>query len=387
LKDGGLKSKIHGRLPKKVQEYLLAIYAHFMRRKTPLRLIKDRYSQRRAIEKLRPDTKRLIVFLSPGFDVVSGGILSINSLYKETQKLRDLHDSEVIMCNCLGEPPLIRYSGFKNTDILYNFFDVITYFKKLEFLMIHIPEYHLHSFVEDFKKIEPKLVKIRNIHFNILLQNIDALPYTAKQDINLLKNRGKVTAMTAHEAYTTKQLSEKLGIPLHYFRGWNDAFMYNKRTFDEKKDIMIVSPDVHPQKEKILDKIRKSFPSIKIVVIKNMNYEEYKELISWAKWAVTFGEGLDGYFTETIFSGGISFAVYNDRFFTEDFKKLRTVYKDYYEMEKKICDDIRELSARDKYVDYQAQQYNIKIRHNSYQEYLMLLKLFYQGVYTIDLSH
>jgi len=63
--------------------------------------------------------------------------------------------------------------------------------------MIHIPEYHLHSFVEDFKKIEPKLVKIRNIHFNILLQNIDALPYTAKQDINLLKNRGKVRAMNS----------------------------------------------------------------------------------------------------------------------------------------------------------------------------------------------
>jgi len=68
-------------------------------------------------------------------------------------------------------------------------------------------------------------------------------------------------------------------------------------------------------------------------VIKNLSYKEYKRTIGRAKWAVTFGEGLDGYFVETIFSGGISFAVYNDHFFPDEFKQLPTVFESYQEME------------------------------------------------------
>jgi hypothetical protein len=60
-----------------------------------------------------------------------------------------------------------------------------------------------------------------------------------------------------------------------------------------------------------------------------MTYQEYKATISKAKWALTFGEGLDGYFVEPIFSGDSSFSVYNPSFFIEDSWSLRTVYRDY----------------------------------------------------------
>jgi len=38
------------------------------------------------------------------------------------------------------------------------------------------------------------------------------------------------------------------------------------------------------------------------------------------------GEGLDFTHFETVFSGGVAFAVYNSRFFTDAFASLETVY-------------------------------------------------------------
>ena len=97
---------------------------------------------------------------------------------------------------------------------------------------------------------------------------------------------------------------------------------------------MIVSPDRHPQKKQILKLLSKRFPRIRTLIIKNMSYEKFKESIVRAKWALTFGEGLDGYFVESIFSGCVSFAVYNDKFFGEDFRNLDTVYSDYATLNK-----------------------------------------------------
>ena len=69
----------------------------------------------------------------------------------------------------------------------------------------------------------------------------------------------------------------------------------------------------------------------------------FKKVISEAKWALTLGEGLDGYFIEPIFSGAIGFSVYNSRFFTEDFESLETVYSDYDELIKKMPMDIKKI--------------------------------------------
>ena len=60
---------------------------------------------------------------------------------------------------------------------------------------------------------------------------------------------------------------------------------------------MIVSPDFHTKKAEILRLIAGHFPQLQIQIIKNLTYEEYKKVISRAKWAITFG-GLDGYFID-----------------------------------------------------------------------------------------
>ncbi len=145
---------------------------------------------------------------------------------------------------------------------------------------------------------------------------------------------------------------------------------------------MIVSPDQHPRKTEILKLIEKELPLLKMKIIKNMSYEEYKETISRAKWALTFGEGLDGYFVETIFSGGIGFSVYNPKFFTRDFGSLRTVYGSYEILVQKICKDIFELDDEKAYVDYQNKQFELCSIRYDYRNYLKNLEAFYRGEYT-----
>jgi hypothetical protein len=128
--------------------------------------------------------------------------------------------------------------------------------------------------------------------------------------------------------------------------------------------------------------IARQLPQLRIQIVQNLRYEEFKKVAAQSKWALTFGEGLDGYFVETIFSGGVSFAVYNSRFFTEDFKPLRTVYDSYETLYKRICADIKELDNEMAYTDYQNKQYELCCKYYKYEEYINNLELFYKGQYT-----
>jgi len=329
------------------------------------------------------DVEKLIVFLTPGNDIVCGGILSIFSIYQETIKLKHIHAAEVIMCTIPGDRPLLRYTKFENQNYIYMLSQVLSYFQNLEKLMIHIPEYSIAQFLKNIlnKKLS-RLSKIKDLHFNILLQNIELL--SNKEDIEELKKFGKVTCTTAHEQYSTSKIRRKLGIPLHKLSVYISPEHYNRKRYTEKEELIVVSPDYHPQKSEVLNLIREQLPQLKIQIIKNLVYEEYKKLISRAKWALTFGEGLDGYFVETIFSGGISFAVYNTDFFTEDFKPLRTVYSNYDELIERICLDLKDLDREKEYTQYQNEQYEICKKYYDYKRYIKNLELFYRGKYTYE---
>ncbi len=341
------------------------------------KLLKEEYDR---------SSKNVIVFFSPGFDIVNGGILSINSLCHESKKLKNIHNSEVIMCNIPGDPPLLKYTKFKNSNFIFQLKHVLFYFKNLENLVINIPEYKIYQVVIVFGKerIFEKLKKIKNVHFNIMLQNIDLMNQKNILALKKLKEYGKVSCTTAHERYSSTEYSEKLQLPL-YFLGTNgDPMFFYQRDYLQKEDKIIVSPDFHPYKEKIINLISANFPKLKINIINNITFEEYKELISKAKWALTFGEGLDGYFTETIFSGGISFAVYNERFFMEDYKTLRTVYKDYDEMVKNICNDIKELDKEINYKEYHKKQLSVTLKFHSYNKFLKRLENFYKNNFNFE---
>jgi len=355
-------------------------------RRNPIKEIKIKRLQEKLLrENYSSGTKKLIIFLTPGHDIVNGGILSISSIYEETKKLMSIHKSEVIMCTIPGDPPLLRYTKFNNQIYIYGFPQVLSYFRNIEKIVIHIPEYVISRFLRKIsREYKVKLAKIKDVHFNIMLQNIELLPENVKEYISEFKKLGKVTCTTAHEQYSTSEMRKKLGIPLHNLSVYISPEQYDRKSYAEKENLIIVSPDNHPEKMGILGLIHKQLPQLRIQIVKNLPYEEYKKLISRAKWALTFGEGLDGYFIETIFSGGVSYAVYNSEFFMDDFKLLRTVYDNYEMLAKKICFDIKELDNEKAYTEYQNEQYTLCSKYYDYRKYVKNLELFYRGEYTYE---
>jgi hypothetical protein len=193
----------------------------------------------------------------------------------------------------------------------------------------------------------------------------------------------KITCTTAHKRYSNNNLTIKHGIPVHHLSTFGSSEKYIRKAFRDKDDLLIVSHDSHQDKEKILDLIMKSIPNIKVKIIKNMTYEEYKQLISEAKWAITFGEGLDGYFAETIYSGGISFAVYNDDFFTPDFQEVKTIYKSFDDLYKNIIQDLKFYSNEANHRAEWEVQYKILSSHYQYNEYVKNIRNFYEEKYSI----
>lgn len=357
--------------------YKGAVYSYRFLEEVKIRRIQEKLLK----QNFSLETENLIIFLTPGYDAVTGGILAISSTYNESKKLKYIHDAEVIMCTLPGDRLLLRYTKFSFHDYIYDFSQVMSYFENLQRLMIHIPVLYVPQFLKNLSaKTLFKIREIGDVHINIMLMNIKNIP--PMNCFEELKKIGKVTATTAHEAYTTYELRKKLGFPLHKLGVFISPEFYERKRYKEKENLMIVSPDPHPMKSEILTKIKKHFPELKIQIIKNIPYEEYKKLITRAKWSITFGEGLDGYFIETVFSGGISFAVYNSDFFTEDFKSLRTVYDSYEIMAKRICEDLNELDNETAYVEYQNEQYKLVSKYYNYKKYLKNLELFYKGVYT-----
>jgi len=338
--------------------------------------------QRRLLTRYFPsDARRLIIIFSPGYDIINGMMLSLRYLYLETKRMKDVHNSEVIMAVLPGTPNILRYTKFES-DYLYPFDMILKYFKNLEYLLIHVTIGNLPSFVLNVEQYLDYLRKIPKVHINVLIQHAGTLRENFEY-IEKLKNMqiGKLTATTAHMAYTTSEVREKLGFPLHWLSVWISPEQYIQKPYSEKEDLMVVSPDYHPLKGKILKTIKRECPHIRIKIIRNLPYEEYKRLISRAKWSITFGEGLDGYFVEPVFSGSISFAVYNQDFFTPDFSQLRTVYSSYNEMLGKICDDIRELDNENTYPKYWRMQYKLCHKYYDYKKYIENLKKFYRGEY------
>lgn len=336
--------------------------------------------RRRLLKHYSPTARSLVVFLTPGYNWVNGGILSIDSIYDETCKLKQIHGAEVVMCTVPGEYLLLKYTKFQNQNNLYSFSEVLSFFPNLDRLLIHIPELYVNKFMENDSIVDClQQKKVKHLYINILLQNIDLAP--SRESVEKLKILGIVTCTTAHEAYSTPETEDKLGCRLHKLSTKGNNGTYLKKGYLEKENLMVISPDFNELKSTVLEIIAKEFPQLRLQIIKNLTYEEYKRVISKAKWAITFGEGLDGYFTNTIFSGGISFAVYNNRFFTEDFKTLRTVYQDYDTQIENICTDMRALDNESSYTEYQRKQYEVCAKHYDYNKYVNNVVSFYLKYY------
>jgi hypothetical protein len=325
--------------------------------------------------------RRLIVFLTPGFDGPTGGMVSIAAIYRETQALQKLHGAKVAICTLPGDPPLLKYTWFKNRNYLLDLEELLNRCSNLDYLLIHIPEYAVNQMSDWIGSHLSRLKAVKEVHLNVLVQNIDLVQ---GQDLRALKRFGKATCTTAHEGYTNAATREALGVSLHRLSCCNGPELYTLSAYTNKQPLLMVSHDEHPLKERVLHQIKQALPGLKIQVIQNLPYEDYCEVAHSAKWSLTFGEGLDGYFSDPVFSGGVAFAVFNDRYFTPAFAKLETVYPSWDVLMEKITTDLERLDEPVAYERCSREARNLLSELYSTHRFRENLSSFYRGEYTFE---
>jgi len=316
----------------------------------------------------------VIIFLTPSENKVNGGILSIVSLAEETVKLKHIHSSDVFVCSLPAEPSIFKFTKFENSVRIIELNNILARLKEGSSVLIHIPEIFVDKYSAYIKSVTSDYSSLK-WRFNILLQNIDLLPQ--KKSVDILSNIGNVTCTTAHIAYSGNATESRLGCPVHHFSVWCSPERYFYKHFREKENLIVISPDKHPRREEIINYLQGRMPDFDFRVIRKLTYEEYKRLISCAKYSITFGEGLDGYFIENIFSGGIGSSVYNRRFFTDEFVDLPFVYSSWDDFMENFAKDVETSSSFEVYQKIHLQQYNLLSSLYSHDKYVLNLTKFY----------
>ncbi len=298
---------------------------------------------------VKKGTKRLIVFLLPPKKTINGGILSIYSICQVSRQFESTHHAKVILATYPGYKSYGHNDLFENQESIKSFREIVEA-GPYDFLMLHIPEYASNEVFDNLQKYNDFLQSVPDLRINIMNQNILMMPKPT--DIaRWFELTPRVTQTTAHDKYSTADFANKYGLPTHHLSTFVHEGLYKKLSFDEKEDLIVVSPDEHPKRKAILLLLEREYPDFRFVTIKNMRYETYKDLMAKAKFAITFGEGFDGYFVEGFFSHGVTFAVYNDDFFpSAEFKSLANVFRTYTEMQENIALKIKELQDRESYM-------------------------------------
>ena len=307
------------------------------------------------------NTKKLILFLIPSPDsaMINGGIMSIFSLCEESRRIND--DALCI----ISTPPHCKYTyakndNFLNNENIYRFSQIIDNANNLDDMILHIPEYSAGNFYNTLSEKDIEFLKsIKNLHINIMNQNIELMPEPEKLK-DLYKLTNNITQTIAHDRYATQEVCDKWQIPTHLFSVNIDMSKYKAYSFDEKEKIIVLSPDWNEHKERIIEKLEKELPDWKLITVNNMTFTEYMDLISRAFFTITFGEGMDGYFTQPQYVNSMGFAVYNDDFFPSNkWQNLKNIYLSYDEMYENIVSDIKRYSRNKKeYVEIVTKLFN-----------------------------
>lgn len=285
------------------------------------------------------NAKKIIVFLSP-FGI-GGGIMSFFSLCETSRRLNN--NVPCIISSYPKAKRIYAYNDkFLNNEKIYRFEQIVDNAINLDEMILHIPEYYAKDFYKDLTQKDIKfLLSIEKLHINIMNQNIELMP-ESQELYDLYKLSKNITQTIAHDRYATQKVCDKWQIPTHLFSTYVDLSKYKSYIFEEKEKIIAISPDENKHKNKILKKLKENLVDWQIITISNMTFGEFMDLISRAYFTITFGEGMDGYFSQPHYVNSIGFAVYNDTFFpNKEWKKLKNIYSSYDDMYHNIIIDIQ----------------------------------------------
>lgn len=327
-------------------------------------------------------TENLIIFFIPEKKLVNGGIISIFSLCKESRRYFAIHKSSVIICTYPGGKTYSKNDLFNNDEKIFSFEEVMIKYPSLKRLIIHIPEYITTEIYPRLISQMDYLSKVGHIQINILNQNIQMMP-PLSTIASLYAITKYITQTTAHIRYCTQEIADYYCIPTHLMSVAIDKKNYMHLEFSKKKNQIVISPDYHPKKKQVISRIKRELSSYEIIEVSGMKYEEYKKLIAESKFTITFGEGFDGYYIESIFSNTLAFAVYNEDFFpSEDYLNLDNIYKSYKSFSEEIVKTIKKNDSSAQY-EKTVSDNCIKLEKiYDHNRYLKNIKQFYQSKYT-----
>jgi hypothetical protein len=327
---------------------------------------------------------KVILFMVPGDEFISGGLLSIFNLYRFSEELATVHNARVLMCFYPGEgEEKWHYKKMDHEIMVYSFKLVLATCRRVKAMQLHVPEYAVQTVVKEIGW--KRLTQLRLTHglrINILSQNIELMP-PDNCIARLREVLPEITCTTAHPSYSTAEYRRRLGIPVHHLPAWTYPEEVKISGYETKRELLIVSPDPSPHRESILRLISSELPHLQIQVISGIPFKEYLKLAQVAKWSLTFGEGLDDYFIGLFFRGGVGFAVYNDEFFTKEFKRLRTVYADWKTLAGAIVGEIKDLDSKQAMESYSAEVRGLLTQIWSRDKTKAALEKYYQGKFTL----
>ena len=327
------------------------------------------------------EARSLIVFFVPEATVCNGGLMSLAVLASESRKL----NPEARVVNVLRpniEHLVLRNETFPNEETILRFSQLCR-LKRLEKIVLHIPEFIASMFCGMLTQRQIDWLKsVPDLQINILNQNIQLMP-SADSWRNLFDLTKNITQTTAHARYSTQEVCDHYGIPLHRFSTYSDHAGWPFLPQVKKEKVIAISPDSRNERADVLAEIRENLPDYRIVEVRDMTFMEYLDLISRAMFTISFGEGFDGYFCQPAACGSVSFAVYNDEFFPgRDWLKCGNVYGSWQEMTERIVADIRRLESDG--IAYEAmrkEHLDLLSRIYSYQDFQDNLRRFYRGEY------
>jgi hypothetical protein len=354
--------------------------------KKQFREFKIRKNQYESIRKTDQNTEKLILFFIPGADYstgkesISGGLISIVSLAQETSLIYYETSVKVLCVTYYKEHLVFKLNSFKNETEVFSPELIENYFTQINELILHIPELYVADFVRNHQQ-NIWFKGINSIQINILNQNIQLMP-----DHNVLNelqsNFSSCTITTAHKKYCNLYYKNSYGIPLHQLSVWISPENYLKKSGHEKDNLILFSPDNKELTQILISFFSNELPSFKFQVIQGLSYEEYKELISKAKYLITTGEGLDAYFIETYFSGGVAFALKNLNFFDEKYLQLPCLFDHQENLGKLLRNLIEKYENSDEYNQLNSSVSELLAEDYSYKSYQNNLRKFYNKEYT-----
>lgn len=333
-----------------------------------------------------------MVFLVPGAsrttgrDRIGGGVRSICSIYEETVLLAEEFAFAPVLCTLPRESIFDRHTRFPSEIDVFRFDQLPEHFRELRSVLIHVPEYAAAAFAGLLTPGQRRwLSAVPDVQINVMNQNITLLP-DSRALAGLRAITPRVTMTTAHERYCTGLLRDRYAMPVHHLSVRVGPEQYRRVPYAEKEDLAVFSPDDAAKNDQVAGLLATRCPRIRIQVIKGLSYMEYRHLVERAKWMFTFGEGLDFYFVESVFSGGIAAAVANDDFFTNELNMARTVYPSFESLLERLPGDIEELDDPQAYASAQAATWRLLSVQYSTAKFADNLRRFYEEDYTFPLE-